>query len=91
MPMRDQVRGLFENRACPLCEKRAWDFENASSVVLVKKDSGKAAVRSSGGTGRGDLSKALENAFESPSNVHLLKLTCNNCGHTELLDAGKFA
>lgn len=86
---RKQLRDHLAQRACPLCGERKWDFENAETVVLVKQDSGSAALRGARGTGSGDVGKALEDAFSSPRNVRLRKLTCDNCGHTELLDARK--
>lgn len=91
MPIREQIRGLFEDRGCPLCGERAWDFEGSRVVVLVDEGALERARRQLKGMGGGSSESEVQKRVfkEASENNRLFKLTCNNCGHTELLDANK--
>jgi predicted nucleic-acid-binding Zn-ribbon protein len=95
-----KVRAQVGDRRCPLCQAQAWDFAGTRVVFLVETERvrlekirsrlertgsrlyrehpGQALIR--------ELFKVFEEATRDNRLVHL---SCNNCGHTELLDARK--
>jgi len=95
-----KVRPLLDDRRCPLCQAQAWDFAGTRAVFLVEAEhvslekirahlerTGDSLYREHPGQALiRELFKVLE---EAARNNRLVRLSCNNCGHTVLLDARK--
>jgi hypothetical protein len=95
-----KVRAQVSDRRCPLCQAQAWDFARRRVLFLVETEHvslektqnhlertdsrlyrehpGQAPIR--------ELFKVFE---EATRDNRLIQLSCNNCGHTALLDARK--
>lgn len=96
-----KVRGQLGDGRCPLCQARAWDFVGTRVVFLVEAErvrlekiqnhlerTGSSLYREHPGQA---LIRELFKVFEEATRDNrLVRLSCNNCGHTELLDARKF-
>ncbi len=95
-----KVRVQLGDRRCPLCQARAWDFAGTCVVFLVEAErvhlgkiqnhlerTGSALYREHPGQA---LIRELFKIFEEAARDNpLVQLSCNNCGHTELLDTRK--
>ena len=69
---------------------------DGSSLGDYRRPSDVGPIQSPGRTSRSDEEKALRwvsdqlrPVRDAASENRLIQLSCNNCGHTELLDAGK--
>ena len=95
-----KVRVHFGDRKCPVCQAQAWDFAETRVVFLVEAErvrlekiqdhlerTGSRLYREHPGQA---LIRELFKVFEEATRENrLVRLSCNNCGHTELLDARK--
>ena len=86
------------DRRCPLFQAQAWDFAGTRAVFLVEAErvrlekiqdhlerTGNRLYREHPGQA---LIRELFNVLEEATRDNrLIRLSCNNCGHTELLDA----
>lgn len=85
------LHGVLGPRDCPLCNERDWDFQGAEIVLVMNVKGQENARRRLNFVGARDSSegavtkRALEEAAKKP----LIRIPCDNCGHTELLDARK--
>jgi predicted nucleic-acid-binding Zn-ribbon protein len=95
-----KVRVQLGDRRCPLCQAQAWDFAGTSVLFLVEAErvrlekiqnhlerTGSRLYREHPGQA---LIRELFKVFEEATRDNrLVQLSCNNCGHTELLDSRK--
>ena len=95
-----KVRLQLGDRRCPLCQAQAWDFAGTRVVFLVEAErvrleeiqnrlevSGSRLYREHPGQA---LIRELFKIFEEATRDNrLVQLSCNNCGHTELIDTAK--
>lgn len=93
-----KVRIHLGDRRCPLCQAQAWDFAGTRAVFLLEAErvslekiqdhlerTGNKLYREHPGQA---LIRELFNVLEEATRDNrLIRLSCNNCGHTELLDA----
>jgi hypothetical protein len=102
-PMGDlgqKVRVHRGDRSCPLCQAQAWDFVGSRVVFVVEADrvrlekiqdhlqrTGNSLYREH--PGQALIRELFEVLEEAARDNRLVRLSCNNCGHTELLDARK--
>lgn len=90
------IRKRLDNRECPLCGHRTWDFEGAQVVFVMGVDYPAATERqlrmtgvrlsSSGGPASETSMRVLK---EAGRDNRLVQISCDTCGHAELLDARK--
>jgi hypothetical protein len=97
-PLGQMVRVRLGDRRCPLCQAQVWDFAGARVVFLVEAErvrlekiqdhlerTGSTLYREHPGQA---LIRELFKVFEEATHDNrLVRLSCNNCGHTELLGA----
>ena len=93
-PSPSQIQAVHERldgSGCPLCGQDVWDFDEMHVVVLVDPEM-PATLRQRSqlhGAREPEMGLAVRIFEEAARDSRLIKIACNNCGHTELLDTGK--
>jgi hypothetical protein len=82
----------LSGRGCPLCDEQAWDFDGMRIVVLVDAEMPErvSQQRFPWGGARNPEEGLVGRIFEEADiDNRLIQISCDNCGHAELLDACK--